>query len=90
MFYRQRKKGGPMNRKWLTVVVLVCMLAAAVLPPVSAAAFYSPISCGLGFDSAHDSTECVWRILWNIYRIPAAGGDATLLIGAYSEWRRKV
>ncbi len=76
-----------MNRKWLTLVVLVGMVMAVALPPVALAAPYSRLSCGLGFDSAHDSTECVWRILWQIYRIPAAGGDATLLIGTYVDRR---
>ncbi len=75
-----------MNRKWLAVVVLVCILGAAVLPGAVSAGWSSHITCGLGFDSAHDSTECWWR---GVYSIPAAGGDATLLVGAYAEnWDR--
>ncbi len=73
-----------MNRKWLTVVVLGCMLAAAALPPVAMAGVGARLSCGLSFDSARDSTECWWRHIWSI---PAAGGDATLLIAAYAENR---
>ncbi len=72
-----------MNRKWLAFVVLVGMLLAAIAPGGAAAGWWSPLSCGLGFDSAHDSTECWW---WRgLYSIPAAGGNATLLVGAYAE-----
>jgi hypothetical protein len=74
-----------MNKKWLTVAVLVCMLAAAALQGVSSAARFRNLSCALGFDSAHDDTECWWR---GLYSIPAAGGSATLLLGAYVENRR--
>jgi len=75
-----------MHRKWLTLAVLVGMLVAAAVPGGAAAGPYSPLSCGLGFDSAHDSTECWWRTL---YSIPAAGGAATLLVGAYVEHGQK-
>ena len=71
-----------MNRKWLTVAVLVCMLAAAALPGGAVAYWRSPLSCVLGFDSGHDATESRWHNMWSI---PAAGGDATLLVGGVRE-----
>ena len=71
------------NKRWFTVGLALCLLLGSVLP---AAAYFkrtSWLSCTLKFDSAHDDTESRGR---GFYTIPAAGGNAILLVGVYA-WR---
>jgi len=76
-----------MNRKWLTVALVVCILVAAALPAAVLAGYGGRLTCGLSFDSAHDDTEARWR--GRVWTIPPTGGNATLLVKAYADnWDR--
>ena len=70
------------NRKRWSMCLLLCVVLVAALPTVALAASRARLTCGLGFDSARDSTEARWRGTWSI---PTAGGAATLMVGVYSE-----
>lgn len=71
------------NRKrWIMCISLLCAVLSAALPAAALAAPAYRLTCGLSFDSAHDSTEAHWRGIWSM---PTTGGDAILVAGVYSE-----